>query len=382
MFQRFISTFRFDFGKDGRIQIFWMVSMVCFLAVASQFWPATTQDSMLTGDVIESPEGWADERRCAECHEQAGTFLKTGHANTLQRASEPSSLELLQHWNLSSAGSGTSIRLVDGKPVVSYRNGSVERELSVDWCFGSGAHARTWACMLTDSQGASDLLELRYTWYHRQGGFDVTPGQPAEGGPDPLQNLGMQFDGPKAQRCFSCHATRVPMLHGNIVLEDVVPGVHCQRCHGPRGQHVASNGQTRDPRWQFTDRMDSVRRCGQCHRMAEEREPHEIRPDNPDIVRFQPMGLLNSACFKQSEMTCTTCHDPHKPLNEQDSLGLWQCRQCHDPERPEHTLCSQGEREDCLKCHMPKVEMKFPVSSPVSFTDHWIRIPTTAEKSP
>lgn len=378
MSQRSNSSFWFALGKDRRIQIFGLVSMACVLIAVSQVRQVTTQDSAATGDVIENHEGWADERRCMECHEQAEAFLRTGHANTLLRASEPASLDLLRQWNLSSADTGTLIKLVDGKPVVSYKNGSIARALSVDWCFGSGAHARTWASMLTDSQGASDLLELRYTWYHGQGGFDVTPGHPAEMSRDPLQNLGMQFDGPKALRCFSCHATRVPMQNGNIVLQDVVAGVHCQRCHGPRARHVASNGQELDPRWQFLDRMDSVRRCGQCHRMSEEREPHEIRPGNPDIVRFQPMGLLNSACFKQSEMTCTTCHDPHKPLSEQDSLGLWQCIQCHDPGRPEHTLCSQGERENCLNCHMPKVEMKFPVS----FTDHWIRIPETAGKNP
>lgn len=341
-------------------------------------WRGTVQDSTSPRDVIESRDGWADERRCIDCHEQAESFLRTGHANTLQRASERPSLALLEQWNLLLDETRTKINVINGQPVVSYRDGSIERNISVDWCFGSGAHARTWTGMLSDSQGASDLLELRYTWYHVINGFDVTPGQPAESGRDPLQNLGMQFDGPKALRCFSCHATRVPMQDGNIVLQDVVAGVHCQRCHGPRARHVASNGQEIDSDWEFHDRMDSVRRCGQCHRMPEERETHEIRPGNPDIVRFQPMGLLNSACFKQSEMTCTTCHDPHRSLSEQDSKGLWQCMQCHDPGRPEHTLCSRGERENCLNCHMPKVDMKFPVS----FTDHWIRIPDMGGKNP
>ena len=55
----------------------------------------------------------------------------------------------------------------------------------------------------------------------------------------------------------------------------------------------------------------------------------------------------------------------------QDSGGIWQCIQCHDPEQQTHVTCAADMTDDCLKCHMPAVDVGFPVM----FTDHWIRVP-------
>lgn len=112
------------------------------------------------------------------------------------------------------------------------------------------------------------------------------------------------------------------------------------------------------------------------HRRADEQNPEDIRPGNVDIVRFQPVGLTQSPCFRSSpEMTCVTCHDPHRPLEAQDSLGIWQCVQCHDSAHQDQTTCSAGHRDDCLRCHMPKVRL----DSPIRFTDHWIRVRESGE---
>ena len=103
----------------------------------------------------------------------------------------------------------------------------------------------------------------------------------------------------------------------------------------------------------------------------EEVDADELRADDPDLARFQPVGLIRSKCFTVSQkMTCTTCHDPHRPLEAQDSLGDWQCIQCHDPAESSDTLCKAGQPENCLQCHMPKVQS----TDPLRFTDHWIRV--------
>ena len=190
--------------------------------------------------------------------------------------------------------------------------------------------------------------------------------------------MGLLFDGPRAWRCFACHSTRLPVYDGQINESHIAPGVTCQRCHGPRRQHVESEGVWRDLAWIAGNRDDAVRRCAQCHRPPEEQKPEEIQEDNVDIVRFQPVGLSQSACFKASQMTCTTCHNPHKPLDKQDSKGIWQCIQCHSPERIDHVVCGAGMNNNCLQCHMPSIRH----DAPVSFTDHWIRVREQSEIRP
>jgi formate-dependent nitrite reductase cytochrome c552 subunit len=223
---------------------------------------------------------------------------------------------------------------------------------------------------LTGSWGETDLVEFRWSWYHAVNGFALTPGQPVDGIGGYFDRLGVMFDHPKARACFNCHASRVPLHDGRIDETALRPGVTCQRCHGPRAEHVATGGEVVDPSWRGADRMESVNRCAQCHRRADEQESARIRPENVDIVRFQPVGLVQSACFKGSEMTCVTCHDPHRPLEAQDSLGIWQCAQCHDASHGGQSVCRAGHVDECLDCHMPKVRL----DAPVLFTDHWIRI--------
>lgn len=331
-------------------------------------------------DVANSPDGWADENACVNCHEQAEQFDQTGHANTLVPASDADSLKLLAALAASEVGQSeqASVEITDGNIMAVCETGGVVQRAEIDWCFGSGKHARTWVGTLPDSFGALDLLEMRWTWYRSTDSFDVTPGQPKTKGHGAVATLGTQFDAPRAWRCFSCHATRLPAEHGCIETANIAPGVMCQRCHGPRKRHVEAEGAFHDPHWQTSDRMDAVNLCAECHRRPEEQKPGDIHPDNPEIARFQPVGLSQSTCFINSEMTCTTCHDPHKPMSAQDSLGKWQCVQCHDPEDASHTLCAAGRMDDCVSCHMPAIKQE----SPVSFTDHWIRVRDFSEQRP
>lgn len=338
-----------------------------------------------SGDGPTSLAAWADESSCFDCHSEAASFARTGHPRTLTRATAAESRDRLKMF-AGDAHADTRLRVdcdEDGCLVRLLSADASENkalaglnEFALEWCFGSGRHAQTWVGTLPGSWGETDLVEFRWTWYAAKEGFDVTPGQPLKCGDWPLERFGVLFDHPKAERCFRCHSTVLPISQGKIVEQGIVPGVQCQRCHGPLGRHVASDGETPAPRLADLSAEESISRCGECHRRAEEQKPGAIRPDNADLARFQPVGLTQSACYKKSEkLTCLTCHDPHRPLDEQDSLGDWQCLQCHQPEQPKHRLCSAGHRQDCLGCHMPKVRG----SSPVDFTDHWIRVRSDRE---
>lgn len=319
--------------------------------------------------------GWADESTCINCHDQAEDFGQTGHARTLTPASGEVSWSALDRLGQSAIGNAENVNVTrtSAGQTLAQRilDGETKTQIPLDWCFGSGAHAHTWATTLTDSLGQTDLLEFRWTWYQHSQDFGLTPGQPDQCGAGHLPQFGLQFDGARAWRCFACHATRLPTTAGKLSLEKMHPGVTCQNCHGPRQAHVASDGIARDPAWAFTDRDQQVARCAECHREAAEKPPEVIRPGNPDIARFQPIGMSQSKCFLESDMSCTTCHDVHRPLSVQSPRRISQCTQCHDSDVDHQTSCSAGMMDRCIDCHMPALD----TGRGLKFVDHWIRIP-------
>lgn len=349
---------------------------LCILTVTTftlYQWGSVNFYAPLPGDSLQVSTGRANEKTCIECHVQAEQFHKTGHANALSRSTSPASLPLLAKVErCDPAGSeGTAVDVRAALPRAENSSDSSASQISLDWCFGSGRHARTWVATLSDSQGATDLLEFRWTWYREIDGFDITPGQPEKHFATHLGPLGVLYDHPKTRRCFACHSSYLASNDGRLRLEDIETGVNCQRCHGPRAEHVASEGTVHDDFWKTASPVEAVNRCAECHRRPEEVDMSASQPDDPDLTRFQPIGLLRSKCFTMSQrMTCTTCHDPHRPLDVQDSLGDWQCSQCHDASGNHDPLCRAGESENCLKCHMPKVRS----ADPLRFTDHWIRV--------
>ncbi|MCA9066637.1 MAG: hypothetical protein KDA96_26400, partial [Planctomycetaceae bacterium] len=335
----------------------------------------TARKQLVISDLTTMPGDWADENSCVECHEQGETFWATGHAKTLSRATQPDSAARLLKIAMSPRPTSemTSVRAEGDHLLAVHHTSEQIREVALDWCFGSGTHAQTWTCTMPEADGTLSQMEFRWTWYREIDGFDLTPGQAETASPGFFHGLGVLFDSPRTGRCFSCHTSRLPVVHGQIQEDQIHMGVTCQRCHGPRQPHVASDGAIVNPEWRGIDRDDSVQRCAQCHRLPEQNPRNQLHPDNPGIVRFQPIGLMKSACYLNSDMSCITCHDPHKTMKQQDSAGIWQCLQCHNPDNQRHTTCQAGETENCLECHMPRV----PIDAPVAFTDHWIRIRQT-----
>jgi predicted CXXCH cytochrome family protein len=80
--------------------------------------------------------------------------------------------------------------------------------------------------------------------------------------------------------------------------------------------------------------------------------------------------LRKSACFRASQMTCTTCHDPHQALRGQEATEHYTtvCRTCH---AAAHRAEKQLASANCLDCHMPKRRAEDAVH--VVMTDHYIQ---------
>lgn len=330
-------------------------------------------------DIVQTNYGWADESTCIDCHRDVvDAYQENGHLLTLTRADAPASTRLLERLSVKDPFSGGKVT-VDRSgtyPIAVHRTENEESRLVLDWCFGSGHHARTWVGTLPGSWGETDMVEFRWTWYALTDDFAITPGQEEVSAPGHFAELGSVKDPSRARRCFACHASYIAIRDGRIDQQSLVAGIQCQRCHGPMQDHVQQarrgDGKGADPFWRSATALESINRCGQCHRRADEFRPEQIRPDNVVLARFQPIGLSQSPCFQKSEkLTCMTCHDPHLPLSKQDSKGDWQCLQCHDPKRNRQAHpCAAGNVEDCLRCHMPKVKQ----DAPLEFTDHWIRV--------
>lgn len=352
-----------------------LAAVFAVVVAAALHWAATTSTPPV--DQVQSQFGIADETTCQQCHgEIVAAYQQTGHRHTLTRGDARASTEKLRGLSINdpAAGGHVQISLHGEYPVARFEVGDAEKKVALDWCFGSGRHARTWAATLPGSWGETDMLEFRWTWYRSIDGFDVTPGQQQVPEPGHFAGLGTLKDAARAVRCFACHASYIPVVDGRIDLRNLEAGINCQRCHGPLQHHAQGASLVNDANsWSKLTPLESINRCGQCHRRGDETPSEQIRPDNVTLTRFQPVGLAQSPCFQQSKtMTCMTCHDPHRPLSAQDSRGTWQCLQCHDHvKHPEATLCSAGHRDDCLTCHMPKVKQE---PAPLEFTDHWIRV--------
>jgi tetratricopeptide (TPR) repeat protein len=178
---------------------------------------------------------------------------------------------------------------------------------------------------------------------------------------------------PTHASCLECHNTWVASIPGSINQyrrDDMLLGVTCERCHGPGREHVEHHRTHPDapahailhPGTLSRERLMDV--CAQCHSNAKNLgmafsyrpgEPldaffHNAKPtyaedDTTNQVRY----LRESKCFQKSEMTCITCHDPHRLKSAQGG-----CASCHKPasctDQPNLPVAVRG---DCVGCHMP-----------------------------
>jgi hypothetical protein len=223
------------------------------------------------------------------------------------------------------------------------------------------------------------MLEHRLTVFAHRRAPEITPGQ---GQARRAENQGVgpsgrSYPASSTLKCFECH-TVVTSDRGPLVLDEatMVPNVGCERCHGPGRAHVeaarrgASEAALAMPfgigRWSGDE---EIQMCGTCHRLPETVEPALIRPENGGFVRFQPVGLMQSACYRRSSgtLSCSTCHEPHARTSTDRRGYEMACLSCHG--RPAQTGCKVSPVTGCVDCHMPRRD----VTRGMMMTDHWIR---------
>ena len=267
----------------------------------------------------------------------------------------------------------------------------------IDYIVGSGHHTNS---HVMDVNGY--LYQMPLTWYVQEGKWDLPPGFK---GPN-----NSRFDRPVPLKCITCHNAMPEYIEGSENRYVSVPhGIDCERCHGPGALHIASiqSGNAvntlieadytivNPARLPVSEQFDI---CQSCHLQgASVTKPgHNVTDFRPGLsltdfknvfwpryadslhqflMASHPDRLQQSACYQASEtMTCSTCHDPHVPIESMAEDHYRNvCQSCHMGSEDRLTCPTEEAVRgmDCTVCHMPiSGSQDIPH---ITITDHFIR---------
>lgn len=284
-------------------------------------------------------------------------------------------------------------------------------EKEIAFILGSGNKERDYFYM----SDTGELIQFPVVWYTDEKAWGMAPGY------NRADHEG--FSRRVEYRCLFCHNaypdlpeewTRYETRRPRFSTE-LPAGIGCERCHGPGRKHVelALKGvRTTQLRASIVnparlDRKLQLDVCMQCHLetsssllpdvvVKEGRGVFSYRPGEPieDYIAIfdypleagrdefnivhQAYRLRKSVCFASSEMTCTSCHDPHSVPEDPATFYKARCLDCHtssdDCQEARGVRAANGD--DCVECHMPQRRTHDVVRA--TMTDHYIqrRIPS------
>jgi len=250
----------------------------------------------------------------------------------------------------------------------------------IGWALGLGTAGQTYVYRWN-----GNWYESHVSFFKQLQGLDLTIGTILN--PKNLEEAaGRQLFATETRRCFACHATRA-LRQDRVDIEGLIPGVQCERCHGPAEQHVKAV-QSGDVKAAAMRKLGSLTTeemsdfCGGCHRTWAEIAMSPKR--GVENVRFQPYRLTNSRCYNalDARIRCAACHDPHQEVVQGSAAYDVKCLACHSSEAVRaasgatadagaHPGTCPVAKKDCASCHMPRVEIP---GTHNRFTDHWIRV--------
>jgi Cytochrome c554 and c-prime/Doubled CXXCH motif (Paired_CXXCH_1) len=156
----------------------------------------------------------------------------------------------------------------------------------------------------------------------------------------------------KPYDCGTCHTSgydpdghqdNLPGLIGTWKA----PGVHCEECHGPAGNHIVNPSENA----MIID--TTAAECGRCHSRGDDMN---VIPASGNRIKHHEQYQEFLASDKALVMNCTTCHDTHKStkfLPEEAIVA--DCEGCHAVETGSFNGWSESAHHDCVTCHMPKL---------------------------
>lgn len=321
---------------------------------------------------------WRTTRNCAECHPaQSRPHPATSMAHALESASECAILQTHPVLSFNAGQYSYRIERKGDQSIYSVSGGGQTFSAPIAWAFGLGAAGQTYVF-----ERNGDFYQTRVSYYRAINGLDLTMGAANLKPTNLVDAAGQLMDQDEKVACFGCHATNATRAK-ELTLDNMTPGVQCERCHGPSENHLAgikagNKELAKMARLKSLSTEQVSNFCGQCHRTWEQ----IAASGKLGIVdiRFQPYRLTNSKCYDTDDarISCLACHDPHKEVDRIDSHYDSKCQSCHGGGKPSAVACKVA-KQNCVACHMPKLELP---GSHNKFTDHQIRIVRANEAYP
>jgi hypothetical protein len=332
--------------------------------------------------MLTEPAPFVGAQRCAPCHpDPFDSQQQSRHARTLCRTAALKDLTWPDGAVIDASNPRVTHQLGragDRVEVQTRLNPKVFRAV-LEYALGSNHQGQSF--LARDEAG--QVRELRLARYPRAPEWDRTMEHPAVP-PDPEGYLGRPISAEAFRRCLHCHATDFRAAQepdGRPEGRD--QGIGCERCHGPGGHHLlaveAHLPELAIARPRLASPAQVVALCGDCHTA-----PPTTTLADPGFVRYQASSLVLSRCYTESAaaLSCVTCHDPHQDAETSAASYEVQCLACHpgsSPSTPQRRPgqnrtwqpCPVNPRQNCLTCHMQRVENAVPRTV---FTDHQIRI--------
>jgi len=357
-------------------------------------------------------KNWADTVRyvgmsaCLQCHGNTHqSFLHTGMGESWGLASRkksaaPPGLHAViynaaknfyykPYWRNDSTLAILEFRLKNGDTV--YR-----RTQDIKYIVGSGQHTNS---HIWSSNGY--LYQAPLTFYTQQQVWDLPPG---------FEDDNSRWNRIISSECMNCHNMYPGFQFTSENKYQTVPGgIECERCHGPGALHVKGiqDGVLMDTAHGMDDRIVNPRKlsrdrqmdlCQRCHMqwitvLNEGKTYFDYKPGMylRDVMNYFIPRVTNgqhtfrmaahadqlkqSACYRNSQMTCLTCHNPHVSVLETPATVFdAACQRCH--QEPKHQNPQSMAGKTCYSCHMP---LSYASDIPhVQIHDHRIQIPGTA----
>lgn len=320
----------------------------------------------------------AGSQACSECHPDKAGALETPMGHALSLPQDAPVLRIRPRlsfrngrytYDIVTTATGSDCSVTDGSRTLS---------APIVWVIGYGSVGQTY---ILSYRGR--YFESQVSYYAEAQGLGITVGHSRQPPRHIEDATGYRLDETSLQQCLNCHATSA-LRDGRLTLDQMSPGIGCERCHGPGAAHIAavksgknlSNLQISNPGRLSAGNVTGF--CASCHRTQQ--DVSQLSVQGVETVRFQAYRLERSRCYNPSDrrITCTACHDPHQPLDRIAGSYDARCLACHDGHSKHARICSVGTR-DCVSCHMPEVRVP---EADATFRDHWIRIAKPNEPYP
>jgi hypothetical protein len=316
---------------------------------------------------------------CGRCHQdRVATQTNTPMAHAVKPATAGAFANMPRSMHFRTGSYDYSVSQTATGAEYSTTNGQQAASAALTWVFGDRQFGDTF---LYQQNGI--YFESRVSYYRALNDLDLTTGR-TRFQPNRIETaLGRRMPPDEPPLCFGCHST-ASTTDGQFHPERLIPGVTCEACHGPGAQHVAQMSLEHDARTSTLifnparlSPSDSVDFCGACHRTSADVSLSDIT--GIYNLRFPAYRLEQSRCWGNGDarLTCTACHDAHKPRVQDAAFYDKVCLSCHSPasgpakDRAHAIGTCKVSKHECVSCHMPKYTIP---SMHTDFTEHKIAV--------